>query len=144
MRCWARADSIPFKTSAVVRLYVFLSNVTYFVPFVVADSLVLDDLLGSALIDMHVSSIDVVGQRSSLHRGGSSDVAEVKDVTNSTSIERSQTKKTCRRTPHCKGRETRGEPICLTLWVPILSMSQLVIRVTKRGYSLVFMEPKPS
>ena len=55
----AGADSSPLKLTAVVRLALQFGNVTYRLPFVIANSLAVEVLLGTFFIDAHVKRIDI-------------------------------------------------------------------------------------
>ena len=140
----AGADSNSFELTAVVRLVVRLGNVTYRLPFVLAETLAVDVLLGTSFIDLHVASIDVVNQLLELRCGGAIAIVGAKGVEGVPGTERVSPKKPSRRNRSDNGHGTEAEPIRLARWVTIPATSQLAIRVMTKGSGLVFIELKPS
>ena len=137
----AGADSSPLKLTVVVRLAVRLGNVTYRVPFVVADSLAVEALLRTSFIDAHVKRIDIDKQCLELRRGRGVAIGDAKGVASSHG---EMITKPSRRTRNDNCRETDAQPIRLAKWISIPAMSQLGVRVTTKGLGLVFLDPKPS
>lgn len=138
------AESSPLKLTSVVGLAVRLANVTNRLPFIVADALAVDVVLGTSFIDTHVRSSNVEQQRLDLRLVGGAAIDESKGVAMEDQSKDPPRKKAFRRTKNDNGRETDAQPRRLAKWATIPAMLQLAVRVTTKGSGLVFIEPKSS
>lgn len=134
----ANADSSPLQLSGVVSLVVRFANNRYRLPFVIADSLAVDVLVGTPFIDTHVSNFDIERRRINFRIGGHVPILSPPDVTPSAGNQ-ADTPSHPRRLPG-----PNVHPIYLSRPITIPPMSQLAARVSSSAVGLFQIKPKPS
>ena len=111
------------------------------VPFVIADSLAVEVLLGTSFIDVHIERIGIDKQCLDLRRVRGVAIVDAKGVASNHGETRT---KLLRRTLNDNGRVTDAQPIRPPEWISIPAMWQLGVSFITKGLGLVFLDPKPS
>lgn len=135
----AKADSSPLPLLGVVSLAVRFANNIYRFPFVIADSLAVDVIVGTPFIDKHVRLIDIEKRRM-LFLGRQVPILPPPPPSGAESSAQTTTKSS--RDSHCASAHVH--PIKLSRPITIPPMSQLAAPVSSLASGLVHINPKPS
>ena len=132
----ANADRSPLQLTGVVSLSVRLANTIYRLPFVIAESLAVDILVGTPFINTHVRSIDVETRKILFRTGDTTAILSHPQAASAPPHDRTK-----------QGRdrsEKNVHPIVLARPITVPPMSQTFVRVTSHATGLVTINPKPS